>query len=198
MPGVVIVRSGVGKSNAAGATAGALNSGRFGAVLSVGIAGAMPLAAEAGAGRAERVCGLLEVVVAEQSVFADEGIAAPGGFIDMGVAGFGPFDGGGMAAMCSVPIVFDQRVQPVRRGTVATVSTCSGTDAGAREVAIRTGAIAEAMEGAAVAVAAQRLGVAFGEVRVISNTTGDRTRQVWNLPGSLAVLGSVLGRMVRG
>lgn len=76
-------------------------------------------------------------------------------------------------------------------GRIATVSTCSGTDAAAGEVVRRTGAIVEAMEGAAVGLVAHRLGVRFGEVRVVSNTTGSRTRQVWDLRGALARLSDV-------
>jgi futalosine hydrolase len=44
------------------------------------------------------------------------------------------------------------------------------------------------MEGAAVALAARRAGVRYGEVRVISNTTGDRDRQRWAIGAALAVL----------
>jgi futalosine hydrolase len=51
------------------------------------------------------------------------------------------------------------------------------------------------MEGAAVALAAVRLGLAFGELRVISNTTGDRARQQWDLKGALARLTDVIGRL---
>jgi futalosine hydrolase len=71
---------------------------------------------------------------------------------------------------------------------IATVSTCSGTNALAREIVTRTGAEVEAMEGAAVGLVASRLGVGFAEVRVISNTTGDRGSQQWDLPGALAAL----------
>jgi futalosine hydrolase len=74
------------------------------------------------------------------------------------------------------------------RGPIATVATCSGTDAGAQEVARRTGAIAEAMEGAAVAHAARRFGVPALEIRTISNATGNRTMQGWDLPRGLAAL----------
>ena len=64
----------------------------------------------------------------------------------------------------------------------------------AHEVARRTRAVAEAMEGAAVGFTARRLGLAtgsapaFAELRVISNTTGDRSRQVWDLPRALSRL----------
>jgi futalosine hydrolase len=52
----------------------------------------------------------------------------------------------------------------------------------------RTGAVAEAMEGAAVALVAHRLRIPMAEVRVVSNTTGSRPRQVWDLKGALARL----------
>ena len=35
--------------------------------------------------------------------------------------------------------------------------------------------------------------MAWGELRVISNTTGERSRQVWDLAGSLEALGRVIG-----
>jgi futalosine hydrolase len=75
-----------------------------------------------------------------------------------------------------------------KRGVIATVSTCSGRDDLARAVATRTGAAAEAMEGAAVALAARRMNVRYGEVRAVSNTTGDRDRQRWAIGPALAVL----------
>jgi hypothetical protein len=40
-----------------------------------------------------------------------------------------------------------------------------------------------------------RLGIRAGELRVISNTTGRRLGQVWDLPGALAVLEGVIGRV---
>ena len=76
----------------------------------------------------------------------------------------------------------------------STVATCSGSDAAAAEVARRTGAIAEAMEGAAVVHAARRLATPAIELRAISNTTGDRAAQVWDLPSALQSLGRAMRR----
>jgi futalosine hydrolase len=45
------------------------------------------------------------------------------------------------------------------------------------------------MEGAAAVHAARRLGVAGIELRTVSNTTGDRDRQAWDLGRALAALG---------
>jgi nucleoside phosphorylase len=77
-------------------------------------------------------------------------------------------------------------------GPIATVSTCSGTDALAAQVRARTGALAEAMEGAAVLHIAARLGVPAAELRIISNTCGHRPSQRWDLPKALARLESVV------
>jgi len=84
--------------------------------------------------------------------------------------------------------LLDRLLQQVPIGHIATVATCSGTDLQAQQVARRTRAIAEAMEGAAVVHAARRLGVPAIEIRTISNTTGDREQQQWNLEGALAAL----------
>ena len=118
--------------------------------------------------------------------------------INAGVAGVLP---GGKLALGDFegnPVPVDDRLLSrlaglFRTGPIATVATCSGTDAAAESVARRTGAVAEAMEGAAVVHAARRLGVPAIELRVISNTTGDREDQEWDLAGALVVLGRSVG-----
>lgn len=73
-------------------------------------------------------------------------------------------------------------------GSIATVATCSGTDGLAMQIADRTGAIAEAMEGAAVLHAAGLLGAPALEIRTISNRTGERERQGWDLEAAFTAL----------
>jgi futalosine hydrolase len=189
-----VIVGGIGRTNAAAATTEAIlrgaeaqpggHVGAFGAVISAGVAGSLP----------DSGLALGEAIVASSCIYAEEGLATPAGFLDMTGLGFslGDFEGN------TVPV--DERLlqrldRRYRAGPIATVATCSGTDAAAREVVRRTGAIAEVMEGAAVVHAARRLGVAANELRVISNTTGDRDRQQWDLPGALKVLGSEV-RMV--
>jgi futalosine hydrolase len=180
---VDLVITGVGKVNAGGGIARVLDLVRHGGVLNLGIAGALP-----GGG-----AGLGAIVAASASVYADEGLLTPDGFTDCAGMGFplGPFAGSAIAAdqglMGALGSVADL-VAPI-----ATVSTCSGTDALATEVARRTGAVAEAMEGAAGAHVAARLGVPFLEVRAISNTTGDRAGQRWDVRPALEALGRVIG-----
>lgn len=191
---VDLLRTGIGKANAAGAVAAFLDPARHGAVLSAGIAGALPVVQAQSPGPGGFAAELGEVLVSSRCVFADEGLMAPAGFTDCAGLGFpiGPFEGSGVPVDARVLAALSTlgRVAPV-----ATVSTCSGTDVLARHVAVRTGAAAEAMEGAAVALVALRRGVPAGEVRVVSNTTGDRPAQRWNASAALERLGDVIGRL---
>jgi len=187
-PGADLVETGVGPACAAGGVARALDPVRHGAVLSAGVAGALP-----GSGLA-----LGARVVATESVFADLGADTPAGFVDLAQMGFAPAPGVGVEIPADEGL--SRTLTPIadRAGPIATVSTCAGTDARAEEIARRTGAIAEAMEGAAVGVAAARVAaqtgsaVPFAELRVVSNTTGDRHRQVWDLDAALAALGELV------
>jgi futalosine hydrolase len=175
----------VGKAHAAGGVARALDPARHALVLAVGVAGGYPPLQP------------LEVVCATECVFGDEGVARDTGFDDLASLGFPAFPGG-MSLAVSPRVQAALHPSATIRGPVATVSTCSGTDALSTALAARTRAIAEVMEGAAVALVASRLGVEFGELRVISNTTGGRERQVWKLKESLAKLSSVIGGLLAG
>lgn len=173
--------AGVGRVNAAIATVEALlTRGPFDAVLSAGVAGALP-----GSGLA-----IGELVVASACIYAEEGLITPEGFRSLSDVGFalGPFEGNRVPIDARLAVVAPASA---RHGAIATVATCSGTDGAALEVARRTGAIAEAMEGAAVAHAALRFGVPAIEIRAISNTTGDRAAQQWDLARALQSLESL-------
>jgi futalosine hydrolase len=195
--GIPVVVSGVGRVNAAIATTLAL-AARTGEtpsplVVSAGIAGSLP--SEHG----EPAVPIGAVVLGSAAHAAEEGIQTPGGFRTIGELGFPiasfapdnriPADTEGLARL--------QRVLPdAHLGDIATVATCSGTDALAVEMARRTSAIAEAMEGAGVLHAARLLGGRAVEIRVISNTTGDRERQVWRLDEAFARLAEVAASLV--
>ena len=170
--------AGIGRTNAATATTlAALAHGPFDAVLSIGLAGSLP-----GSG--------LEIgdfVAARECVYAEEGILTPEGWCDVNTLGFplGDFDGNRVP--CDEQLI--EKMQPICSiGKIATVATCSGTDAIAQEIAQRTGCIAEAMEGAAVVHAARRLNLPAIEIRVISNTTGHRDTQQWDITRALQCL----------
>ena len=184
LPGAVVVAGGVGRVNAAVATTKAvLEQGPFDAVMSVGVAGVLP-----GGG--------LEIgaaIVASSCVYMEEGMIGPDGFVDMAGLGFALGDFNGNA----VPVdsaLLERLGKEFPVGPIATVATCSGTDAAARTTAERTGAVAEAMEGAAVVHAARRLSLPAIELRTISNTTGDRPSQRWDIAGALSALGVVVAQ----
>lgn len=184
---VDLLLTGVGKANAAGAAARSLDPDRHSAVLSLGVAGALP---------GSQLC-VCDVVVATESVFADEGVATDAGFSDIASMGFPIAPGAGCAIPASVDLIDALAARAAALGPIATVSTCSGTDDLARAIVTRTGALAEAMEGAAVGLATARVGasrgrtIRFAEVRVISNATGDRARQGWDMPAALDRLGAL-------
>jgi futalosine hydrolase len=74
-------------------------------------------------------------------------------------------------------------------GDVLTVSTVTGTRERATELVKRhPDAVAEAMEGFGIALAARQAKAAFAELRTISNPVGPRDRAAWRLPEALAAL----------
>jgi futalosine hydrolase len=195
-PGVEMVVTGVGKANAAAGVARVFDPARHGVVVSLGVGGALP----------RSKLKLLDVVVATRSEYADEGVVTPGKFVDIAACGFGPGQGigsggpgvGGMGVDGDAALAARLATAlQARAGVVATVSTCSGRNRAAVIVVERTGAIVEAMEGAAVGFTVKRMAheaavaVPFVEVRVVSNSTGNRARQRWDLKGALALLGEV-------
>ena len=66
------------------------------------------------------------------------------------------------------------------------------TDEQALCIADRTGCLCEAMEGAAVVHAARIAGLPAIEIRAISNTTGNRDAQQWDLELALTNLGTAV------
>ncbi|MBC8069293.1 MAG: futalosine hydrolase [Deltaproteobacteria bacterium] len=176
---------GVGKSSAAYELGAALVADAVDLVVAVGVAGL-----HRGADTRLAV-GAIAIVSSER--FADEGVATPSGFLDLTELGLG----------ASTPMSADVAwledavgyvVAPLLAG--ATVSTCSGTDALADERWRRTQAPLETMEGAAIAMVCQRMGVPWIGVRAISNFTGDRDRGQWDLGGAVSALGEAITPLV--
>jgi futalosine hydrolase len=72
---------------------------------------------------------------------------------------------------------------------VLTVATVTGTAQSAAALTERyPHAVAEGMEGAGVAAAARRRGIAVGEIRAISNPVGPRDRGSWRVDEALRAL----------
>lgn len=181
----VLMHCGVGKANAAAAVSALIDLCHPSLVISVGCGGAYP-----GSGL---VVG--DLALATEEVYGDEGVRAPEGFLDMEDLGFALVQRNGHRLYnrfpVSIPLV--ERVRPVLEhaaaaqgrkmaaGTFVTVSTGSGTDAMALDLAARTGGICENMEGAALAQICALHDVSFLEFRGISNPTGDRNLALWDL-----------------
>jgi futalosine hydrolase len=169
--GLTLISSGVGPAAAAAATATALAlaaEDQYVLVVSAGIGGGF-------AGRAA----LGELVEATVIVAADLGAESPEGFLSVAQLGFGS---GEIEAA-------ELGLAGARRGPILTVSTVTGSERRAAELAAR-GGVAEAMEGFGVAEAARQFGIAVGEVRAISNLAGLRQRANWDIKGALTALGA--------
>jgi futalosine hydrolase len=166
-PETDVLVAGIGPAAAAVVTATTLATDPFDVVISAGIGGGfdIPLGA---------------VVVASKIVYADLGVRTSDGFEPIGST--------------SLNVPPDLVHQLVARtgaltGAVLTVSTVTGTAAGAAELRARhPDAVAEAMEGFGVASAAALHRVAFAEVRAISNRVGPRDRRSWRIPEALGAL----------
>jgi futalosine hydrolase len=158
-------------------------------VLAFGLCGAYP-AAHGPGGSALSVG---DLCVLEQDRLADEGVRDPWGFRDLAAMGLGDRD----------PFVADRELTARVASTLgglarvrgATVSTCSGTDELSSELGQRTGAHVETMEGAAVGMVCQTLGVRWAQLRCVSNRTGDRSTSGWDLEGSIARLHAAMRRL---
>jgi futalosine hydrolase len=129
------------------------------------------------------------IVIGSASIVADLGAeTAEGTFIPVDELGFG---GATQVAASwlqhatewakSIP---DANVAPI-----LTLSTVTGSAASTQRLADRFPlAAAEAMEGFAVATAAKTAGIAFLEVRAISNAIGPRDRSTWQIASALGAL----------
>tara|TARA_X000000368_G_scaffold211391_1_gene167070 strand:+ start:1623 stop:2261 length:639 start_codon:yes stop_codon:yes gene_type:complete len=184
--GALVITGGIGKTNAAAATTAAiLSNGPFAWVINAGVAGALPTSNLA----------IGDVVIANESVYTEEGLLTNDGFKDIDEMGFtlGSFKGNRVPSdnwMC------ERLSQLGKVAPIATVATCSGTNAQAELVAKRTQAVCEAMEGAAVLHAAKRLGIPGLELRVISNSTGNRETQDWNMKLAIHNLGDIVNQAI--
>jgi futalosine hydrolase len=185
--GAEVLVCGVGKTGAACATATRLAQGGIKAVVSFGLAGAYPSAR----------LSVGDVVVATKVCTLDEGLDTGERFV--------PFERPGMEVPSATWIPADPILRTgllggphdsfaVATGPIATVSVCAGSDRLVRERE-RSGALAEGMEGAAIAHVAQHHGLPFAEVRGISNLCGPRDAEDFELPRPIANAGLILSRL---
>ncbi|AEV81433.1 hypothetical protein ACWT_0421 [Actinoplanes sp. SE50] len=172
---VVVEAVGVGPAAAAAGTARLLARRPYRAVISVGIAGGFPGRAAVG-----------DTVLAARTIAADLGAESPSGFLPIEELGFGS----------STLTIDAELLQSLRAalphaitGDILTLSTVTGTAATTARLATRfPQAVAEAMEGYGVAIAAAAAAVPFAELRTISNPIGPRDRAAWRLADAFAAL----------
>ncbi|MBN1174240.1 MAG: futalosine hydrolase [Micromonosporaceae bacterium] len=186
-PVAEVVAVGVGAAAAAAGTARLLalaecSGAPFEAVLCAGIAGGFP----------DRI-GIGGMTIASASTAADAGANSPDGFHSLGELGLGP------SAIPSDPVLVAAlrlAVPAAVVGPVLTVATATGTQAGADALRARyPEAVAEAMEGYGVALAAEQTGAAFAEVRAVSNPIGPRDRAAWRVPQALRALAAAFAAL---
>ncbi|WP_281900993.1 futalosine hydrolase [Micromonospora humidisoli] len=185
-PTVTVRALGVGPAVAGATTARMLAlaeaAGRpYRAVVSAGIAGGFAGRAPVGA-----------TVLASRSVAADLGAESPTGFIPVDELGMPPeLLGGGPTIDVDPALLHALRAALPQAvvGAVLTVSTVTGTAASTAILADRhPDAVAEAMEGYAVAVAATQAGLPFAELRTVSNPVGPRDRDGWRMREAFTAL----------
>ena len=185
---VVLSHSGIGKAAAAAAATALLAGNSVTTLWMLGCGGAYPQAG----------LKIGDLALAARELFADEGVMTSQGFRDLSATGM-PMRPGPPPCFNSWPTDSDlfhwarqaladyAAAEEIKLGCgpFATVSTCTGTTATAREIADRTGAICENMEGAGAALACQQMGIPFLELRGISNLVEDRQPQRWDLPAGM-------------
>lgn len=166
---------------AAAVSTGCLLRQPYDLVVSAGIAGGFA-AAPVGS-----------LVVADAVVHADLGAETATGFTSMAELGWGevryPVDPA-LAAELS-------RRTGALTGAVLCVSTVTGSQQRADQLQARhPDAVAEAMEGVGVCLAAARAGARFAELRAIANPVGPRQRESWRIPDALAALSAAFDRLL--
>lgn len=180
---IILAVTGMGKINAAAATAALIARHAPELIIATGCAGAFP----------ESGLAVGDLALAETEIAADEGVLTPAGWLSyegigipaverQGCSHFNEFPLSPAAARRALELA-GQLGERITAGKFLTVSTCSGTAARGRELFGRfDGPLCENMEGAAVAQVALRYGVACLELRGVSNLVEDRDLSRWDIP----------------
>lgn len=178
---IILCAAGVGKINAAAATAVLIERHDPRLVINTGCAGAY-----IGSGLS-----IGNLAVASEEVLADEGVMSKDGWKDLAYMKLPALKHGGRQYFNTMSLSKHASEKAMRladcygvslvRGRFATVSTCSGTRQQGAELSERWDVIAENMEGAAVAQVCLRYGVDCLEIRGISNLVEERDMEKWEL-----------------
>lgn len=182
---VLILNTGVGKTNAAYAATLLLEQYTPKLLLLIGCGGAY------------KTSGLRtgDLAIATEEIFGDEGVITPQGWRSMRHLKLPLLREGERLFYNRFPL--DQRLVRTakqilrgfdhRTGAFVTVSEVTGTDKKADEMEKRFRGICENMEGAAVAQLCTLYGIPFLEIRGISNIVKQRNKKEWHLPAAARI-----------
>jgi futalosine hydrolase len=186
---IVLCVGGMGKVNAAHAAAVLLTGYRPEALIVFGVGGAYPLSGAR----------IGDVALAREEIAGDEGVLTVEGFKDaefMGIpllktatAELYSTYGASKRLLEQAEAALNERPEfgKIHVGPFVTLSTCTGTNARARELEERYHGLCENMEGAAAAQVAACHNVPWLEVRGISNIVENRDLKKWNIPKAAEV-----------
>ncbi len=184
---VLICAGGVGKINAAAATAALIERHHPRLVINTGCAGAYP-----GSGLA-----IGDLAVATNELLGDEGVLTSAGWHDTEFMGMPLCVRGKRKFHNDIPLsrhAAEKAMQladfygvKLGRGSFVTLSTCSGTRQRGEELVRKFRGICENMEGAAVAQVCLRYGIDCLEIRGISNHVDERDMKTWEIPRAVEV-----------
>jgi futalosine hydrolase len=179
---VVICAGGIGKINAAAATAVLIERFQPRMVINTGCAGAY-LASGMVVG---------ELAVASEEFLGDEGVITSEGWQDLHFMGIPTLIQRNRLHHNAIPLSKHPAEKAIQladhvgvklvRGRFITVSTCSGTRQRGEEIARKFHGICENMEGAAVAQTSLRYGIDCLEIRGVSNLVDERDMKSWDIP----------------
>lgn len=174
--------SGIGIPNAAAATAVLIERIKPGVVLNIGCGGAF-----AGSGMQ-----VGDIAIARHEIFADLGVVAPSGWLDLFDLGFALLTTADKKYYNCIPLdtnLTDKALHHAQQlglkakvGNFATVASCSGTAKQGKKLLQRYDLICENMEGAAIAAVCLRYNIPCIELRGISNLVEDRDLSRWDIP----------------
>jgi len=193
---VILCTGGVGKANAAAATAAMLERFKPEVVINTGCAGAYLNSGLA----------VGDIVIAETEIFGDEGAHVAEGWIELSAMELPLLKKQGVRYFNQIPLSQTLTRQALRNtmqcghktvcGKSVTVSSCSGTLQQGDDLAQRFQALCENMEGAAVALTCLRYGVECLEVRGISNMVEGRNLEGWDIELAVARAQELLIRFI--
>jgi futalosine hydrolase len=178
---VYVAAGGVGKVNAAAATAALIERVHPDLVINTGCAGAYY----------NRGLAIGDLAIANEETLGDEGASTSAGWLDLKEMNLPSFSGNGPSCFNLIPVslcahdramtLAEQTGTVLVSGRFITVSSCSGSLSSGEIISHRFNGIAENMEGAAVALTCLRYGIDCLEIRGISNMVDERDLEKWDI-----------------